>query len=592
MLTTQRPHRAQSWAAEPVCSARPLGWRCPPQRLASVRAGPLDSAPGSETSSPNTTTTTTTTTTEPSAASAGSGPSKDAILARIARAKRYKEPSSSASPNAAGTPGEQATPPGSLPPSPGEAAAPAAAAPRAAALPRIAPTKIDWGAVVGFLDAPVTTERSGGGAPASYGGTAPTPSPADAAAEAAAAAERQRRFMASPEGKDYMEMLLNSPRRDGTGSATRAADVLAGVLAEVSYDSPDGSGAINPELRMEEFTAEKEARLRALGGEVITADPSYNPGGNVAVRVSMGEGAGQMAGPEAAAEAEARRAEAEAARRAEEEAAAAAAAAAAEAAARAEEEARAAAAAGGEGSAAVGEEAAAAGTADGEVYKPKVSTWGMFPRPKDISEAYGGGRNLKPGQALETPQQRAERERSYAAALAAYKTRAGLEVDPEEEERAAGLYEEGMVLFNAGQLKPAYDKFEKVLAVVPVKTKYGGLATLQKAIVLDSVGQSDAAQKLYKSIANHGVAQVSKKAKQMLFSFEAMTFMKADQFSYSVKKSDYAKYFRAPADRRTLYVATEEERQRDEEAMRVAGLVAAAVVLTPVLAVAALAVQR
>ncbi len=39
-------------------------------------------------------------------------------------------------------------------------------------------------------------------------------------------------------------------------------------------------------------------------------------------------------------------------------------------------------------------------------------------------------------QELETPQQRAERERSYAAALAAYKAKAGLEIDPEDEERA------------------------------------------------------------------------------------------------------------------------------------------------------------
>ena len=28
-------------------------------------------------------------------------------------------------------------------------------------------------------------------------------------------------------------------------------------------------------------------------------------------------------------------------------------------------------------------------------YKPKVSTWGVFPRPKDISKEYGGGRTLK-----------------------------------------------------------------------------------------------------------------------------------------------------------------------------------------------------
>lgn len=56
-----------------------------------------------------------------------------------------------------------------------------------------------------------------------------------------------------------------------------------------------------------------------------------------------------------------------------------------------------------------------------EVYKPKVSTWGVFPRPKDISKEFGGGRNLKPGQELETPEQKAAREAAYAAALRSYR---------------------------------------------------------------------------------------------------------------------------------------------------------------------------
>ena len=30
-------------------------------------------------------------------------------------------------------------------------------------------------------------------------------------------------------------------------------------------------------------------------------------------------------------------------------------------------------------------------------YKPKVSTWGVFPRPADISKAYGGGKTIQPG---------------------------------------------------------------------------------------------------------------------------------------------------------------------------------------------------
>lgn len=38
--------------------------------------------------------------------------------------------------------------------------------------------------------------------------------------------------MADTDSKDYMQMLLNSPMRSGAGSATRAADSLAGVLAE------------------------------------------------------------------------------------------------------------------------------------------------------------------------------------------------------------------------------------------------------------------------------------------------------------------------------------------------------------------------
>jgi hypothetical protein len=40
-----------------------------------------------------------------------------------------------------------------------------------------------------------------------------------------------------------------------------------------------------------------------------------------------------------------------------------------------------------------------ASAADGSSgYRPKVATWGVFPRPQNISEAFGGGRNIRPGQ--------------------------------------------------------------------------------------------------------------------------------------------------------------------------------------------------
>jgi hypothetical protein len=50
-----------------------------------------------------------------------------------------------------------------------------------------------------------------------------------------------------------------------------------------------------------------------------------------------------------------------------------------------------------------------AGKADGgsravdTAYRPKVATWGVFPRPANISQQYGGGRTLKPGEVPHAP---------------------------------------------------------------------------------------------------------------------------------------------------------------------------------------------
>ena len=47
-------------------------------------------------------------------------------------------------------------------------------------------------------------------------------------------------------------------------------------------------------------------------------------------------------------------------------------------------------------------------------YKPKVSTWGVFERPANISKTFGGGRNLQLGGALEDETASAERKRRVA----------------------------------------------------------------------------------------------------------------------------------------------------------------------------------
>eukprot|EP00884_Botryococcus_braunii_P017250 jgi/Botrbrau1/4208/Bobra.0044s0012.2 len=66
-------------------------------------------------------------------------------------------------------------------------------------------------------------------------------------------------------------------------------------------------------------------------------------------------------------------------------------------------------------------------------YRPKVATWGVFPRPQNISEAFGGGRNIRPGQELESEADRKARDERVKAAMSAYRKQMGLDIDPEVE---------------------------------------------------------------------------------------------------------------------------------------------------------------
>lgn len=67
---------------------------------------------------------------------------------------------------------------------------------------------------------------------------------------------------------------------------------------------------------------------------------------------------------------------------------------------------------------------------DMNTYKPKVSTWGVFPRPNDISKTFGGGRTIRPGEALESSEEKAAKAARTRELLAAYKSRVGLTIDP------------------------------------------------------------------------------------------------------------------------------------------------------------------
>jgi hypothetical protein len=195
------------------------------------------------------------------------------------------------------------------------------------------------------------------------------------------------------------------------GSASQAAAPLAAVLSEelaqASGINQLSAGLDAATMRQEEFTAAKEAARRALGAEILTVDAAglaavvsgaLYADGKPDVTKARSAGGGTIVTTTRIAGAAERLLDRESGRILEQ---AAAASAPAENQTESEEDKQ--------------EEI--------EMYTPAVSTWGVAPRPKDISKAYGGGRNIAPGQPLETSKQKQKREAAFAAAMAAYKAK-------------------------------------------------------------------------------------------------------------------------------------------------------------------------
>lgn len=83
----------------------------------------------------------------------------------------------------------------------------------------------------------------------------------------------------------------------------------------------------------------------------------------------------------------------------------------------------------------------------GEIYKPSRGSWGAFPRPKDISKAYGGGRRVDPIISEENLKKSEEETREK---LRAYREKVGIVV--ESELQHADQIEEALTLANRAML--------------------------------------------------------------------------------------------------------------------------------------------
>ncbi|KAK7257975.1 hypothetical protein RIF29_32331 [Crotalaria pallida] len=183
---------------------------------------------------------------------------------------------------------------------------------------------------------------------------------------------------------------------------------------------------------------------------------------------------------------------------------------------------------------------------EAELYKPKVSTWGVFPRPGNISKTFGGGRVIRPGEVLETEEEKAIKEARTKQLIAAYKKEIGLNIDPKLKSECEEALKDGDLLMNAGSLKEALPYYEKVMDKLTFKSELHGLAALQWSICQDSLNRSKEARSMYEKLQSHPNAKVNKKARQFMYSFQAMEMMKVTTGSpFYIKNTGFQNYFDA-----------------------------------------------
>ncbi|KAI3997793.1 hypothetical protein MKX01_007680 [Papaver californicum] len=195
-----------------------------------------------------------------------------------------------------------------------------------------------------------------------------------------------------------------------------------------------------------------------------------------------------------------------------------------------------------------------------DVYKPTVSTWGVFPRPSNISKTYGGGKVIQPGGIKEASGDKAAKDARTKKLIANYKSMAGLIVDPKLKSECEKVLKEGVSLMDRGKLQQALPYFEKVMKDMAFQNELHGLAALQWSICQDSLNRSAEARVMYEKLQSHPTIEVRKKAKQLNFGFEAMEMIKFKSTSLPIK-SGYQNYFDAFVEDKTgsVRVADEEE---------------------------------
>ncbi|KAG5539152.1 hypothetical protein RHGRI_019642 [Rhododendron griersonianum] len=190
---------------------------------------------------------------------------------------------------------------------------------------------------------------------------------------------------------------------------------------------------------------------------------------------------------------------------------------------------------------------------DPDIYIPKVSSWGVFPRPRNISKAYGGGRTIRPGEVLETAEVQAAKDARTRELVAAYRRKRDSSIDPKLKSECEEALKDGDSLMDIGKLKEALPFYEAVMDKITFQTELHGLAALHWAICQDSLTRHKEARIMYLKLKSHSNVNVKRTAKHFSFSFQAMAMMNVKSTTLAPINLGYQNYFEAFAEDKVNY---------------------------------------
>jgi tetratricopeptide (TPR) repeat protein len=171
-----------------------------------------------------------------------------------------------------------------------------------------------------------------------------------------------------------------------------------------------------------------------------------------------------------------------------------------------------------------------------DTYKPKSGSWGAFPRPRDISKAYGGGRRVGAGYSKEDD---AVSKMNTQKLLKDYRRKVGIDV-PTEKEHAAEIEEAlriGQLAMQRGIYATAVSALEKVTKWCSTNSKVGSKVYLELAMAYEAVGRTKEAYQVYKTLSECRMEDVKYNAKRLLYGMEAMEIMRDVSSEFSRKKT-------------------------------------------------------